>query len=171
MSWAPERLYDELGRGAEIIRALLAGITQAEAVAKPDPKTWSIVEVVCHLADEERDDFRQRLDLILHRPTNPWLRIDPEGWVTQRKYNERDLTKSLDEFVAERQRSLAWLRGLTVPSWDAAYQAPFGPIKAGDILAAWVAHDNLHTRQLVELQRGRVLTLAEPYGVRYAGDW
>ena len=44
-------------------------------------------------------------------------------------------------------------------------------MKAGDLLASWVAHDNLHTRQLVELRRSRLVELAQPYDVRYAGDW
>ncbi len=39
------------------------------------------------------------------------------------------------------------------------------------MFAAWVAHDTLHFRQIVELRYGRVLRLAEPYGVLYAGEW
>ena len=166
-----EILYQELARGAEIIPALVSGITQAEARSRPAPESWSIVEVVCHLWDEEREDFRQRLDFILHRPGETWPPIDPQGWVTTRKYNDRDLAETLDNFVAERNQSLAWLRRLSAPNWDAEYVTPFGSIKAGDMLAAWVAHDNLHMRQLVELRRSRVVSIAEPYDVRYAGDW
>jgi hypothetical protein len=167
----PEVLFQELARGAEIIRALVSGITQAEAQIKPDPESWSILEVVCHLYDEEREDFRQRLDLILHRPGDEWPPIDPVGWVTARKYNERDLAESLDRFVAEREQSLAWLRRLPAPNWEAECVTRFGGMKAGDMLAAWVAHDNLHSRQLVELRRVRVVEIAKPYEVQYAGDW
>ena len=166
-----EVLYQELARGAEIVRALVAGITQTEARSRPAPEFWSVLEVVCHLYDEEREDFRQRLDIILHRPEEKWPPIDPVGWVTARKYNERDLAETLDNFMTERGKSLAWLRGLSVANWEAQYTARFGPIKAGDVLASWVAHDNLHMRQLVELKRNRVVSIAEPYDVRYAGDW
>ena len=41
--------------------------------------------------------------------------------------------------------------GTRAPDWQKAEQAPFGPFHAGDMFAAWVAHDLLHTRQLVEL--------------------
>ena len=166
-----EILYQELARGAEIIRALASGVTPAEARTRPAPESWSILEVVCHLWDEEREDFRQRLDFILHRPGETAPLIDPQGWVTARKYNERDLAETLENFVAERNQSLAWLRLLSAPNWDAEYATPFGSIKAGDMLAAWVAHDNLHTRQLVELRRSRIVSIAEPYDVGYAGDW
>ena len=166
-----ERLYDELAYGLDIVRALLTGMSSEEAAVKRDATSWSVLEVVCHLADEERDDFRRRVDLILHRPDDAWTPIDPEGWVVQRRYNARDLTESVIDLVAERQCSLAWLNGLKSPNWDAAYAAPFGRITAGDILSAWVAHDNLHTRQLLELRRSRVLALTAPYSIRYAGDW
>ena len=57
-----EILYQELVHSAEIIRALIAGITQAEARSNPNPESWSILEVMCHLYDIEREDFRPRLD-------------------------------------------------------------------------------------------------------------
>ncbi len=172
-------LCQELARGAEIIEALVAGVTPEEARVKPSPEAWSVLEVMCHLCDEEREDFRQHLDYILHRPDQPWPPIDPQGWVTARRYNERDLAASLDEFLEERGRSLGWLKGLPSPDWDKSVEVTFGPpeseerirTSAGDMLAAWVAHDNLHMRQLVELRRARLLRLAEPYDVRYAGGW
>ncbi len=166
-----ETLYQELAQGAEIVSKLTAGITQAEARFKPDPQSWSMLEVVCHLVDEEREDFRQRLEFILNRPTEPWPPIDPAGWVTARRYNDREFAEALGSFVAERARSLTWLKSLSAPNWEAEYATSFGPIKAGDMLASWVAHDNLHMRQLVELRRARIVGLARPYDVRYAGEW
>ncbi len=39
------------------------------------------------------------------------------------------------------------------------------------MFSAWVDHDNLHIRQLVELRQARIVRLAEPYDVSYAGEW
>jgi hypothetical protein len=166
-----EILRQELANGPQLITHLLAGVTPVEARVKPDPVTWSILEVVCHLYDEEREDFRQRLDIMLHRPAEPWPSINPGGWVTERAYNERDCATMLANWLAERARSLDWLDGLVAPVWDSEVTSPFGRMRPGDMLAAWVAHDNLHQRQLVELRRQRLLKLAEPYDVQYAGDW
>jgi hypothetical protein len=44
-------------------------------------------------------------------------------------------------------------------------------MRAGDMLAAWVAHDLLHMRQLVELHRTYTVTQLAPYDTRYAGEW
>lgn len=156
---------------AERIRVLVQGVSDEQARWRPDADAWSIVEVVNHLYDEEREDFRVRLDIILHRPADKWPAIDPQGWVRKRNYNERDIEASLQNFLAERHASLEWLRGLSSPDWDTEYEAHFGPIRAGDMFAAWVTHDQLHMRQLVELHRAYTEHLVEPYSLDYAGSW
>ena len=166
-----ESLFLELASGAESIHQLLTGISPDDARCKPSADSWSMLEVVCHLYDEEREDFRQRLDIILHRPGDACPPIDPAGWVSARRYNERDMPEMLELFLSERRQSLEWLRGLTSPRWEAEYTTRFGVMKAGDMLSSWVAHDHLHMRQLVELRRQRVLRLTQPYDVRYAGEW
>ena len=166
-----EILYQELEHSAEMIRTLVVGVTQAEAQIKPDPESWSILEVLCHLYDIECEDFRSHLDAILHRPEEQWKTIDPQGWVTTRNYNEQDLSETLDNFFAERKKSLAWLQSLSSPDWDAKITNPYGSLTAGEMFASWVAHDNLHIRQLVELRRARIVSLAEPFDVSYAGEW
>lgn len=167
----PPGVLSQMNSNAQAIRALVAGCSGHQARWKPDAASWSVLEVVNHLLDEEREDFRARLDLILHRGGEAWFRIDPEGWVTRRGYNQRELEPSLDGFLAAREESLAWLRGLGQVDWTMAYQAPFGAIRAGDILASWLAHDLLHMRQLVELKWAYLVQAVEPYGVRYAGVW
>jgi hypothetical protein len=166
-----EAIYQELALDVDSIRVLVAGVSHAEARYKPAPDSWSILEVICHLYDEEREDFRQRLDIILHRPDEELPPIDPEGWVVARQYNQRDLVEVLEKFAAERAQSLAWLKGLSAPNWEAEYVNAYGSLKAGEMLAAWLAHDNLHIRQLVELKRSRLLHLTAPYDVGYAGEW
>lgn len=171
MSMRLDVVRRELAQGAETITSLVAGVSPEEGRVRPAPETWSVLEVVCHLHDEEREDFRPRLDLVLHRPDEVWTRIDPAAWVTERQYNTRDLALTLRAFLAERERSLAWLGTLVAPDWSREYRAPFGPITAGDLLASWAAHDLLHTRQLLELRRARLLAHTAPHRTQYAGDW
>lgn len=164
-------VYHELFDSTEMIRALLASITQEESQIKPSSDSWSILEVVCHLYDEEREDFREHLDFILFRQNEEWHRIDPEGRVIERKYNEQNFAEMQEKFFAERAKSLEWLRGLSAAKWETTYTSQYGSMKAGDMFASWVAHDNLHIRQLVELRRSRVERIAKPYDIQYAGDW
>jgi hypothetical protein len=166
-----DTLCEELTRSAEIIRALLEGISPEEARLKPAADSWSILEVTCHLYDEEREDFREHLDFILHRQSEAWHPIDPVGWVAERKYNEQDFHEMQSKFFAERARSHEWLRGLQHANWDAVFTSRFGSLSAGDMISSWVAHDNLHIRQLVELRRLRIEMITSPYAIEYAGDW
>jgi hypothetical protein len=165
------RFIPQMADDAQRLRALAEGVSDEQARWKPDPDSWSILEVVNHLYDEEREDFRVFLDYTLHRPGEHRPKIAPQAWVTERKYNDRDLSESLNGFLAERKSSLEWLKGLTSPDWDATYEAPWGKIRAGDIFSAWVAHDLLHLRQLVRLHWAYTTSQLQPYRVEYAGDW
>lgn len=158
-------------QNSERIRSLVQGVPMEQVQWKPDSDSWSILEVINHLLDEEREDFRARLNIILHDPDRKMPPIDPEGWVVERKYNDRNLNESLEEFLSERKVSLEWLETISEPDWEASYQMSFGLIRAGDIFASWVAHDLLHLRQLVELQRAYMLELVAPFEVAYAGPW
>jgi hypothetical protein len=160
-----------LAQNAERIALLVRSVPTEQARWRPTPESWSILEVVNHLYDEEREDFRVRLDITLHRMEQPWPPIDPPAWVVERRYNERDLEESLSGLLAERHKSLEWLDTLGAPDWEASYEAPFGLIRAGDILASWVGHDHLHSRQLVELHRAYTVRLVSPYALDYAGPW
>ena len=161
----------QLALNRDRVAALARGISQDMAHWKPNEESWSILEVICHLADEEEFDFLVRLQMILEKSEKDWPEIDPEGWVTERKYNEEDLFEILSRYMDLRNEALAWLDSLENPDWDIVYEAPFGEISAGDMFASWVTHDLMHLRQLIELQRFYLVEQAKPYRLDYAGEW
>ena len=164
-------LLQELVNSTEMIRTLLAGVSLEEARIKPSRGSWSILEVVCHLYDEEREDFREHLDFILHRQHEEWHPIAPQAWVKLRKYNEQDFRKMKSKFFREREKSFVWLKGLKNADWNISYKTKWRKMRGGDMFASWVAHDNLHIRQLTELRRTRIERITKPYHTPYAGDW
>lgn len=164
-------LYQELVLSTEIIRALLAGVSQKEAQVKPSKSSWSILEVTCHLYAEEREDFREHLDFILHRQHEEWHPIAPTAWVKLRKYNQQNFKTMQRKFFDERDKSLKWLKTLKNTDWNITYKSKFGSMRAGDMFASWVAHDNLHIRQLTELRRARIERITKPFHIQYAGEW
>ena len=166
-----ECIYQELAHNAEIIRSLTTGISQEDAIFKPTPESWSVVEVLCHLHELECEDFRPRLGDMLRGTAEKWAVINPKSWGEARKYNSRNFFQTLDDFQAERKKSLDWLQSLSFPNWEAVYSDEYGSMQAGDLFVAWAAHDNLHIRQLVELRRSRLVLLAGPYEVTYPGKW
>ena len=173
-----DRIIRRMDATPRAVGTLASGLTTDEARSKPPSGAWSILEIVCHMVDEETADFRPRLELTLRDPGAPWPDLDPEAAAVKREYLSQDLPAKLQEFADERAKTIAWLRSLRSPNWQAAHVHPrFGPIRAGDLLCAWPAHDALHIRQiakrLYELagREGETMSPATPFITRYAGDW
>ena len=154
---------------------VVEGLTVEEARWKPADGAWSVLEVVCHLGDEEVRDFRARLFSTLRDPGAAWARNDPEAWAREGRYNERDLNEELARFERERGESVRALRGLGDLSrvdWSRAYQHPkVGPVPAGDLLASWVGHDALHLRQVAKRMWEMAGRDGSPWKMEYAGEW
>ena len=153
----------------DAIGGLTSGVSDEQVKWRPAPEKWSILEVLCHLYDEEQFDFRPRIDVTLHHPEEKWPPFDPEGAVTERKYNDQDPAETLDGWIEERRRSIEWLIGLSRPDWDKSYTHPrIGELRAGDLLAAWLAHDFLHISQLGRLHVEYTRHVCRPFHTKYA---
>ncbi|MEQ1904738.1 MAG: DinB family protein [Pirellulaceae bacterium] len=161
-----------LGRFPRILEALVAGLSDSVWRWKPPTGNWSILEVVCHLRDEEREDFRQRLELTITDPSQPWPKIDPVAAATTRDYQGQVPATVLQEFLEEREKSLAWLRQFKEIPLERAYQHPkVGPVTVGELLASWAAHDLLHVRQITKRIFEAHQEEVRPYPIVYAGTW
>ena len=150
-------------------RGLLDGITAEEAAWKSAPDKWSVLELTNHLYEEEYLDFRIRVELTLSSPGKEWPGWDPVGAVEKGKYNQRDFEKSKQNLFDERQKSISWLKGLENPDWDKYFShSRLGDLRAGDLLAAWLAHDYLHIRQLANIHLLYTKNFTKPFDTRYA---
>jgi hypothetical protein len=165
-----EETIRQLAANVEAICALVQGVSEEQARWKPAPGSWSLREVMEHLHNEERGDFRAHLQEIFSDPPQSWgaLRVERVAAASCRT--------ALDDLLTERQGSLVWLASLRSPDWERKTLARLGPtetmrLSAGDVLASWVAHDYLHIRQINELLYAWNVKQASPYSVEYAGEW
>ena len=161
-----------LERFGRMLPEIVRDVAPDDSRWKPPDGAWSILEIVCHIADEEEFDFRARLKLTLADPSAPWPPIAPEEWAIERHYNEGDLAPAIARFTSLRSQSVSWLRSLENPDWTQTYHDPqVGPIRAGDLVASWAAHDCLHLRQISNRLYQMAARDAGEYSTRYAGDW
>ena len=166
-----KEIITRLSANTVVFKALLNGLSKDEYLFKPAEDKWCILEVVCHLHDEEREDFRARLKHVLDSPDKPLPSIDPVAWVKERNYIEQNYEQLLEKFLNERDDSIMWLQLLKSPKWTNAYRHPkFGPLSAEMFLANWVAHDYFHFRQITNLKYFYLMEISEQ-NLNYAGTW
>ena len=139
---------DELARLPDVLDRLLGGLDAAGWRARPAPTEWAPVEIVCHLRDEETEDFGARVRVVVEGGTT-FVPIDPERWAVERRYFEADGPAVLADVRTRRATSLAFLATLAPDRLTATVaHRRAGGLSGLDILAAWVAHDRLHLAQL-----------------------
>lgn len=162
---------NQLRYTSQAITALTAGLDQDAVCWKPDDESWSIKEVIYHLAFEEIFDFRKYIGQIFTQSADPELEETRSTWSKDDPRKESPLEDLLSLFISEREKSLTWLRGLEDQGWEKEITFSWGSLKAGDFMVSWQAHDLLHLRQLVELRYALTAKSQPHFSVNYAGEW
>jgi|SRR5579863_5404694 len=164
-------IIDNLARNKDVFKSLLSGLSAEEYTYKIQPDKWCLLEIICHLYDEEREDFRARTKHTLEQQESSWLTINPQNWPAERNYMQNGYEETIHKFLQEREQSIAWLKGLKNPDWDKFYVHPkVGNVTALLLLKNWLAHDYLHFRQITRTRYEYLKTLGiEP--LDYAGEW
>lgn len=176
MCYAPRmdttHLRKRLEHSGHAIAGLLEKVPPDEASFRPTPDRWTLVEIVNHLADEEREDFRARMQSLADDPSHDWPAIDPSGWVTSRQYASRDFAESVSRWKQERGESLAWLAKTHEIDHSLTYTGARSgnpALHAGDLMLSWIAHDYFHIRQITNLRWEYLESSWPPYSPGYAG--
>ncbi|MEL6922451.1 MAG: DinB family protein [Bacteroidota bacterium] len=165
-------LVAQLDRHKDQFEVLFSQVEEEHIRWKVAPEKWCPLEIVCHLYDEERLDFRTRTKLLLKDPDSKLPPFNPLEWVTAHRYMEQSYEGMLKLFLEERDKSIEWLRSLdeTAP-WQHEQPHPrLGKLTPSFFLTNWVAHDLLHLRQLIRWR----YDLTQQYlqmDVSYAGNW
>ncbi|MEZ5003916.1 MAG: hypothetical protein R2730_12880 [Chitinophagales bacterium] len=137
---------------------------------KPEVSKWCLLDIACHLLDEEIYDFRSRVQHTLENPHLKMSPIDPEGWVNSKKYMEQNYSTVVQKLLEERNHSIQWLLSLQNAHWNNSYEHPvIGSLSAKQFLANWLAHDYLHLRQIMKL-KFQYLEHYSKQDLRYAGS-
>ena len=113
-----------LDNNKQVFQGLFTGVQEDVFRWKPLPDKWNLLEILCHLYDEEREDFRARVKSVLNNPALPLNPINPVAWVEERQYASQNYKEKLSSFLSEREQSIEWLTSLPSPQWSNIYQHP-----------------------------------------------
>ena len=164
-------IIEQLKKNESAFHDLLSGENEKMIKWKPAPDKWCLLEIVCHLYDEERFDFRFRTQWVLENPNQTPPPIDPVGWVTKHDYINQDYAIMLRTFLEERRQSISWLESLKRPNWNNAFEhSKLGKLTAKHFLVNWLAHDYLHIKQILKLKYD-YLMYTSGENLDYAGIW
>lgn len=158
----------ELARLPRVLSALLDDLEPALWRERPAASEWSPVEIVCHLRDEEVEDFGARMRVI-ERGGARFVPIDPERWVVERRYREAEPAAALAAFAQRRAENLEFLATVAPERLRATATSGTTALSGLDLVAAWVTHDRLHLAQLAATLARLGARRWAPLRAEYAG--
>jgi len=165
-----KNIITKLEKNSLIFQALLQDVPRDEYLWRYDEAKWCLLEIICHLYDEEREDFRTRLRYAIESASQQPPKIDPVRWVSERNYIKQDYDTMLNKFVEERGKSIDWLSSIPPVQWNNSFTHPsLGEVTAQFFLANWLAHDYLHIRQILRVKY-RHLAVSSDEDLSYAGE-
>ncbi len=139
-----------LSRTPAALDALLRGLPDAWVRRNEGEGSWSVYDVVGHLANLERTDWMARVRRILEDGESPpFDRID--RFAQMKESHHPSLEQRLDEFARLREQNLGELRAMNLQPNDFARKGThpaLGPVTLSNLLATWAAHDLTHLHQL-----------------------
>src|SRR5262245_17328374 len=103
--------WRELARLPRVLEDLVGDLESTIARVRPAPDEWSPIEILCHLRDEEAEDFGARLRAVLEGAPE-FSPIDPERWVEARRYRDAKLDEVLHELTTQRALIVDFLAAL-----------------------------------------------------------
>jgi hypothetical protein len=165
-----KNIISKLKKNGSIFRDLLEDVPRDEYLWRYNEGKWCLLEIICHLFDEEREDFRTRVRYAMESSTEQPPRIDPVGWVHERNYIKQDYPVMLSKFLDERKISVEWLHSISPVQWSKSFTHPtLGNVSSEFFLANWLAHDYLHIRQILRVKYFH-LKISSDEDLSYAGE-
>lgn len=116
----------------------------------PDPNEWSIMQILCHLEESEREVQRPRLERI-KQEENPFLVSPNAPPGPQTAPCDNDGYRVAKRFVEERLKTIKFIEGLMPEDWQRpARHSIFGPTTLLEMAHFTAQHDRLHLNQLCQ---------------------
>jgi len=149
----------------EMLDLWLSGLSAPWLNAREGDGTYSPLEVVAHLTDNEEVDWMPRLEIVLEfgesRPFTPFHR---DGFRT--RFDGWELERLLPRFASTRAANLGRLEGLGLSARDldrTGMHPALGRVTIRQLLAGWVVHDLTHLAQIARVLAKRYRHAVGPW--------
>lgn len=154
-----------LSRTPATLRALLDDLPEACLAADEGEGTFSARDVLGHLIHGERTDWVPRIRLIL--ASGEAQAFEPYDGAGFREVVRKATTSALlAEFESCRASNLDYLRSLSLTAEQLSLRGrhpALGPVRLGELLATWAAHDLNHLGQVARVLAKRFSEAVGPW--------
>jgi len=131
---------DRYAAGPEQLRAAVAGLTAKQVRTTAPPGRWSVLEVVCHLADFEIV-YADRIKRILAEDRPTMFGGDPDRFAARLDYPSRDLEEELAVIAAIRRQVTRILQQKTAADFErVGIHSDDGPLTLATLLERIAGH-------------------------------
>jgi uncharacterized damage-inducible protein DinB len=139
------------------LRAVAAGLDEAQRRRRPAPGEWGLNEVMAHLLHVETELFLPRLRRIATEEEPAFPAFSPEAWARERDHSVEAFDASLAAFQHARTETIAFLRALPAEAGERlGVSGLFGPMSLRQYATHVADHDIEH---LAQLARARAAAL------------
>jgi hypothetical protein len=146
---------DHLSSTPEVLRLVMAGLTEEETLRKPAADRWSVAEILEHLSHVEGHYFRAALDTLLCGDDALIEPYDQAVYAAQGMYSGREPEESFAHWEEQRENNVELMRTtLDAEALTRTARHPeLGDFTVEHLLNEWALHDLGHVRQILELVR------------------
>jgi len=146
----PDMLLEVIKSTPAALDTLIKPITPAGWKCRPEPKEWSLTEIICHLSDVDQEVNLPRIARILSEDAPFLAGIISDTWAEERDYQSQSGSLSFSQFLTARTRLIKTLLALQPSDWNKpARHAIFGPTSLIELVGFMVQHDRVHIQQAI----------------------
>jgi len=145
----PGDLISILAEQAETLAKLVEELTDEQALARHAPYTWSIKEVVGHLADCERV-FGYRLMRVARNDATPLPGFDENAYMENVQFDLFPVQALLEELTLARRSHVLLLRHLPAEAWQRTGNVNGHPMTARAVACVLAGHMQHHLNILAK---------------------
>jgi hypothetical protein len=157
----PERKHCvEVLRGTPArLKAALKGLPKVVLLWTPAPGKWSILEIVCHMRDMEREAYLARYRRILAEDTPSLPDVDGDTYSLELDYRSQRLAEVVRDWTRLRRETLKVLAGVKRAEWErAGVHEAAGRLTMADFLRRQAhGNDEAHLGQIDAIVRRQAL--------------
>src|SRR5262249_1429032 len=146
-------LLDAYLGGPDRLRSVVTGLRREQLILRPIAGRWSVLEVVCHLADTDVN-IAHRIKRVLSEERPVFDRVKPELMLAALAYHDRDVEEELGAFDLTRRQIGRILRASPPEAWErTGIVGDRGDRTVNQMINGAVEHLAHHLRFVIEKRR------------------